>query len=184
MKRFLIMLIVLMASVQIFASNRYLTRSGHIHIISHTDIIDLEADNNQVACILDIETGEIVFSLLMHSFIFKEALAQEHFNENYAESETYPKSKFKGKVTNLSEINFNKDGKYPATVSGKLTMHGVTKEITAQGTFEIKSGNIIGTSVFEIDIYDYKIKIPKIVRDRVNNIIPITVEVELEKWSK
>ena len=184
MKRFLILLIVILTALPISAANRYFTRSGHIHIISRTDIINLEANNNQVACILDIETGEMVFSLLMQSFIFKETLAQDHFNENYAESETYPKSKFKGKITNLSEIDFSKNGSYPATIKGKLTMHGVTQEVQAKGVFEVKNGKIIGKSLFEIDIYDYKIKIPRIVKDRVNNMIPITVNVELEKYEK
>ena len=69
----------------------------------------------------------MVFRVLMKSFEFKRALMQEHFNENYVESDKYPDAMFKGKVTNLKSIDFNKDGVYPAEVEGDLTMHGTIK---------------------------------------------------------
>lgn len=184
MKRLSIFLIVFCLATTLFAGDKYFTRNGHIYIISATDIIDLAANNNQVACIVDIDTGEMVFTLLMKSFIFEEALAQDHFNDNYAESDKYPKSTFKGKITNISEIDLSKKGKYNVTVEGDLTMHGVTKKVKSTGTLEVKKDEIVGYAKFNIDIYDYKIKIPKIVKDRVNNIIPITVNLNLTPYKK
>ena len=184
LKRILLVIIVLLSSNAIFATDKYFTRKGHIDLVSRTDIIDLPAENNQVACIVNIKTGEMVFSLLMRSFIFEEALAQDHFNENYAETDTYPKSKFKGKITNIKEINLSKDGKYKAIIEGNLTIHGVTKKVKTIGSFEVKNNKIYGKAKFDIDIFDYNIKIPKIVKDKVNNIIPLNISVVLEPYKK
>ena len=94
---------------------------------------------------MDPATGEIAFNLLVKSFEFKIALMQEHFNENYMESDKYPKASFKGKITNLDKINFKKDGVYPAEVIGDLTIHNVTKPLTAKGTLEVKGGTVTAT---------------------------------------
>jgi len=67
---------------------------------------------------LDTESGDFVFRVLIRSFEFEKALMQEHFNENYLESHKFPNASFQGKVTNLSEIDFTKDGTYEATVEG------------------------------------------------------------------
>jgi len=166
------------------AEDKYFTRTGHIYIISATPLLDLEANNNQVASILDIKTGEIVFTMLMKSFIFKEALAQEHFNENYVESDKFPKSSFKGKIIQPVNPDFTKAGKYNVTVEGDLTIHGQTNKIISKGTIEVKNDLIIAQSKFEINVYDYGIKIPKLVQDKVNKIIPITVEMKYKPYTK
>lgn len=184
MKRILFFLIVLTLPAAAVAGERYFTRSGKIHFISETRIIDLEAENNQVAFILDIETGEIVCNLLQKSFIFEEALAQDHYNENYVESDEYPKAKFKGRILDIENINRKSDKPQKIRVKGKLTMHGVTNEIEVPAVIRISKGKIYGSAEFKINIFDYNIKIPSIVKDRVNNIIPVSVEVELEKYGK
>ena len=105
----------------------------------------------------------------------------EHFHENYAESDKYPKSVFKGVITDISSVNFSKDGVYPVNYKGTLTMHGVTKEITGKGTMEVKGGKVIATSTFMVLLADYKIEIPALVKDKVAKEVKIEVNASYEK---
>ena len=106
---------------------------------------------------------------------------QEDFNENYMESDKYPKSTFKGIVTDIGTINLNNDGNYKMHVKGDLTIHGVTKNITASGNIIVKNGNISATTSFKVLLTDYRIKIPTIVTDKIAREIEITVNCIYEK---
>ena len=160
-------------------AQKFMTKNGYIGFFSHTPLEDIKGDNNQVASILDVSTGEMVFQVLMKSFKFEKALMEEHFNENYAESEKFPKSTFKGKVANLSEVNFSKPGIYKATVTGDLTIHGVTKSISEPGEIEITAGGVNARSKFVIVPEDYKIEIPSVVRENIAKEITVTVDVKM-----
>jgi polyisoprenoid-binding protein YceI len=144
---------------------------------SYTPIEEIEAHNRQVVSILDAATGDLQFNLLVKSFEFKVALMQEHFNENYMESDKFPKSSFKGKITNLDKIDFKKDGIYPAEVSGDLTIHGVTKTVSATGTMEIKAKTINAKAEFTVSPKDYNIEIPALVENHIAKSIDINVDV-------
>lgn len=100
---------------------------------------------------------------------------EEHFNENYLESDKFPKSTFTGKIVNLSDINFSKPGTYNANVEGDITIHGVTKKVTAKGTIEVVDGGINATSKFNIAPEDYNITIPSVVRNNIAKIVEVTV---------
>ena len=156
-------------------SQKYMTKNGYIGFYSHTPFEDIKADNNQVAGVLDISTGEMVFQVLIKSFHFERALMEEHFNENYIESEKFPKSIFKGKITNLAAVNFSKNGTYEVTVEGELTIHDVTNKITTGGTIEVVTGGINASSKFKIVPEDYNITIPGVVRDKINKDFDVTV---------
>lgn len=163
-------------------SQKYMTKNGSIHFYSETPIETIQADNKQVNSALDIQTGDFVFKVLMKSFVFEKALMQEHFNENYVESDKFPNATFQGKVSNLSAINFTKEGTYEATVEGDLTIHGVTRKISEKGTFTVKPGDIIhANSKFMVKPADYDIKIPATVMKNIAETIEVTVDVELSK---
>ena len=157
------------------SAQKYMTKNGFIGFFSHTPVEDIKADNNQVASVLDISTGEIVFQVLIRSFHFPKAFMEEHFNENYLESEKFPRSTFKGKITDISKVDFTKNGKYDVTVEGELYIHDVTKRITEKGTIEVVPGGINATSKFNIAPEDYNIKIPAVVRENIGKIIEVTV---------
>jgi hypothetical protein len=171
-----ILLVTLLALFQISEAQKLITKSGHVWFYSKTPVEEIEAHNRQAVSTLDHSTGEIVFMLLIKSFEFKRALMQEHFNENYLESEKYPKASFKGKITNLDKINFKKDGLYPAEVSGDMTIHNVTKPIMAKGTLEVKGGKVIANAKFLTTAHDYDIEIPSVVEDKIAKQIEVTVE--------
>ena len=99
----------------------------------------------------------------------------EHFNENYMESDKFPKSIFKGKITNLDKINFSKDGTYPVNVKGVLEIHGVKKEVEANGQFKVSGETVIAIAEFEIVLEDYAITIPSLVKDKISKTARIKV---------
>jgi hypothetical protein len=160
-------------------AQKFMTKNGYIGFFSYTPIEDIKGDNNQVASILEASTGEIVFQVLMKSFKFEKALMEEHFNENYVESEKFPKSTIKGKIVNLSDVNFSKPGVYKATVTGDLTIHGVTKNISEPGEIEITGSGINAKSKFVVIPEDYNIEIPSVVREKIAKEITVTVDVKM-----
>jgi hypothetical protein len=161
----------------IFAVNaqKYMTKNGYIGFFSQTPMENIKGDNNQVASVLDISTGEMVFQALIKSFHFDRALLEEHFNENYMESDKFPKSSFKGKITNLSSVNFSKNGIYEVSVEGDLTIRDATNKISTKGTIEVVTGGINASSKFNIAPEDYKINIPGVVREKINKNLEVTV---------
>lgn len=174
----LAILFLLLAAGYTASAQKYMTKNGYIGFYSHTPMEDIKADNNQVAGVLDIATGDIVFQALIKSFHFDRALMEEHFNENYMESEKYPKSTFKGKVTNLSAVNFSKNGTYEVTVEGDLTIHNVTNKVSVKGTIEVVTGGINASSKFNVVPEDYNIEIPGVVREKIDKNLAVTVSMK------
>lgn len=159
----------------------YFTKNGRISFFSSAMLEDIKADNNQVISIINTSTGDIQFSLLNNAFHFKKALMEEHFNTDFIESEKYPKSTFKGTISNLSSINFNTDGTYNTTVAGNLNIHGITKPVSAIGTITIKAGKISALSRFFIKPKDYNISIPSTVKNNIAESIELTISAGYEK---
>ena len=112
--------------------------------------------------------------------MFKNALMQEHFNENYLESDIYPKSIFKGEIKDWKSIAIN-DSTLNIKLVGELTIHGVTNNIEQNATIWRKSENLVGKCKFIISLEDYNVKIPKIVRQNIAESIEIKVDVNLSK---
>ncbi len=165
-------------------AQKYVTKNGLIRFSGETSLEKIEGSNRQVNAALDANSGDFVFRILMKSFVFQKALMQEHFNENYVESDTYPSATFLGKVSNIKDINTNKEGTYPAEVEGKLTIHGVTKTVKVKGEFEIMAGRIQARAKFNVALADYNITVPAAVANNVAKSMEVTVELVLDKFSK
>lgn len=172
------MLLPLTASAQ----ERYATRTGHISFHSETPMENIDADNRKVTCVLDATTGAMEFAALVKAFEFEKALMQEHFNENYMESNTYPKATFKGKMTGASADDMKKPGSYPVNVEGDLTIHGVTKAVMHPGTLTVeKDGSVKASSDFIVLPEEHAIKIPGVVRKNIAEKITVKVRLDLTK---
>jgi polyisoprenoid-binding protein YceI len=182
MKRIILLILIITVGYTANAQ-KFLTKTGNIRFFSDAPLEKIEAGNRQVNAALDIATGDFIFKVLMKSFEFEKALMQEHFNENYIESDKFPNATLLAKISNIKEVNLTKDGVYPVTIEGKLTIHGVTKLIKETGTLEVKQGKIIGKSKFRIMLPDYKIDIPGAVVKNISKTVEITVEVTLDKAS-
>lgn len=183
MKKIFLIASVLIAGGLCVNGQTYMTRTGKIDFDATTKSSPekIEAKNNEVACIVDAKTGDLRFQVLIKSFKFERELMQEHFNENYMESDKFPKSEFKGKITNLSEVKFDKSGTYDVKATGKLTIHGVTKDVDVTGFIIVKSNSLILHSKFSVNLSAYNISVPAVVADKVDKSAAITLEAVLEK---
>ena len=175
-----IVVAVLLLSAQLAIGQKYFSKTGKISFYSTAALEKIEAHNPSASTVIDLSTGAMEWAVLIQGFKFEKALMQEHFNENYMESTKFPKAKFKGKIDNLTSVNFAKDGEYPVTVSGTMEIHGVTKPITSQGTIIVKNGVITSKSKMSVLIADYNIEIPKLVADNIAKKVDITIEADYQ----
>lgn len=159
------------------AQTKYFSKSGKISFYSKAPLEDIEAHNFRAVTVFDATSGQIEFSVLMKGFEFEKAKMQEHFNENYVESNKYPKAVFMGNIQNINDLTLEKDGVYTVQVSGSLTLHGVTKPQHAQAVFTVKNGAISAVSDLTILVADYHIKIPALVADKIGKWVKIVIHV-------
>ncbi|MBK7884742.1 MAG: YceI family protein [Chitinophagaceae bacterium] len=176
----LILSLLLSAVINLINAQAYYTKNGYIAFYSKAPVENIKADNNQVLCILSAQSGQLQFSLLIKNFHFEKALMEEHFNENYLESDKFPKANFKGTIMDIKAINFTKDGEYMVNVSGDLILHGVTKKIYVPGSITIKSGKIYIQSKFIINLADYNIHISNAVKNNISPTPEISVSCNLD----
>ena len=142
--------------------SKLVSKTGHISFFSHTSLEDITANNYKVVSTLDPSTGDVVYSVPMQSFEFEKAKMQQHYNSsNFLDTKKYPKAKLIAKITNLSDIDFGKDGTYNANVSGELDIHGVTKSISEQGSVTVQGNKITVDAKMEITLVDYEIAFDK-----------------------
>jgi polyisoprenoid-binding protein YceI len=148
-KAFLSMAFAAIAVLGVNAQSKFVTRMGQATIFSHTDAEDISATNNTVTGVINTGSGDIAISVPVQSFTFVKALMQEHFNNaNFMDSKQYPRMTLKGKITNVSAIDFSKNGKYEATVAGDLTIRGTTKPVTEAATIEVNNEKVTVSSKF------------------------------------
>jgi len=156
-KLFIALLVLGTTNTITVAQNIHSTKSAKIRFFSSLAAEDIEATNAQAVSKLDTKTGAINFIVLINGFVFENELMQKHFNEEYMESTKFPKSEFKGLLTNLSSINFSKNGSYPAIVSGSLSIRGINKPVKATGSIVVTNGKISVKSIFKIKVKDFGI---------------------------
>jgi polyisoprenoid-binding protein YceI len=169
-------LILCSSLVKLQAQENYITRNGQISFFSSTPLEDIKAINNEVASVLNRKTGSVQFIVLIKSFQFRKAAMQDHFNgKDYMDSDRYPKAELKGTISNISTVDFTKDGTYPVTVEGTLSMHGVSNKIKTPGNIIVKGSNVTAAAVFTIRLADYKISVPTIVSKKIADKVEVTV---------
>lgn len=176
MKTKFLLLLLITFFLQAGNAQKLVSKNSHIWFSASTPLEDIVAHNRQVVSILDPVAGTLAFNLLVKSFEFKVALMQEHFNENYLESDKYPKSTFNGKINNNADINYKKDGTYPTEVSGDLTIHNVTHQVSTKGTLDVKGGSVTAKAVFIVKPADYNISIPSVVENKIAKEVEVSVD--------
>ncbi len=180
MKQSFYILVLILINVTYSSSQKYFTKNGQVSFYSDTPLEKIEAFNKSSNCVLDLATCKLEFAVLIKGFQFEKALMQEHFNENYLESNKFPKATFKGQIDNYSKIDVTKNGKSTVKVSGDLTLHGVTKKLNTDAVVEIKAGKIDADATFNIMVADYNISIPSLVKDQIAKSVKVKVDATLE----
>lgn len=178
--KFWVVLFTLIAELTAGAQERFYTKTGVVRFYSKAPLENIEAVNNTVTAVLDATSGNMQFAVQMKGFSFEKALMQQHFNENYVESNKFPRAVFKGALTDKEAIPYNKDSVYHVVVKGALTLHGVTKQLEVPGTLQVSSGRLLGKATFTLQLSDYNIAIPALVKDKVSKTVTITVHLDLQ----
>jgi hypothetical protein len=151
-----------------------------VSFFSSTPLEDISAVHNTSTSF--IANDSIKFSMSNTGFVFPKPLMQEHFNENYMESAKYPKSTFRGKINEKTDLS--KDGVYKVTCTGVMYMHGVEKLITIPGTFTVKGGEVNLVANFKAKLEDYKIAKPKVVTEKIADIIDVKINANYVPYKK
>lgn len=159
------------------AAQKYSGIYGQITFFSEAPLENIKAENSAVRSILNLPTQELAITVTIRQFKFEKKLMQEHFNDKYMESHKYPTATFTGRLE-----NFNL-GQRTQTVraSGKLTIHGVIREVNIPGTVDIDGDKIVLNAKFSVRVEDYKIKIPKLLWQNIAEEVEVTVALSLIK---
>ncbi|WP_400192835.1 YceI family protein [Hymenobacter sp. B81] len=175
-----LVLLLLISPALAPAQDKYLTHKGTVSFFSTSILEDIEATTTQGSALIDLSSGQLAFSIPIRSFQFKRTLMQEHFNENYMESERFPKSSFKGRTVAFDAAALRKGGSQRVTVEGDLTIHGVTRRVTASGALELQRGVLLVNAYFSVAPADYGIEIPLLVRENIAKTVGIKVSMICE----
>jgi len=166
--RIIAILLVLFTFGQVQAQKIYSTKTASVRFIA-VDDKDIDATNAKTVSRLETN-GKLSFIMLMKDFSFEMDLMQKHFNDEYVESDKFPRGLFNGQITNIKSVNFTKDGSYPITVKGNMQVHGVNKAIETKGVIVITKGLPKATAKFTVSLKDFGIGgvLIKMVADQVD----------------
>ena len=165
-------LVFLAGHLALASAQKFAAVEGSISFYSSAPLEDIKAGNQKVSSLFDVSSGEIAYSVPINQFQFSKKLMQEHFNDKYMESHKFPKATFLGR---LQYFDSNISVTQTVTAVGKLTIHGVTRDIRAQGTIERKGNNLEMRSSFQVRLEDYKIKIPTLMWQNIAEEVEVTV---------
>jgi hypothetical protein len=153
---------------------KYFAENGYVRFFSEAPLEDIEAVNDDGSSIFETGTGRIAFTIPIKNFEFEKKLMQQHFNENYLESDKYPTSTFSGKILGFGDSSEEQE----LTARGELTIHGVTKEVTIEGQGKMTGDRIMLEASFPVQLEDYNIKIPKVVMFNIAEVVDVTIKFE------
>lgn len=174
MKKIVILSATLFLAMAINAQ-KYFTKNATLAFTSKAPTETIIGTNKTGTLAIDSKTGAVGVSAVIKGFVFDKQLLQQHFNENYMESGKFPKSEFKGTITNNAEVKYAVDGTYNAKIVGKLTIHGITKDVTTNAKITVTKGVVSGATTFIVTLADYGISIPEVVKDKISKTVNIAI---------
>lgn len=156
-------------------AQKFMTRTGSVSFRSAAKLEVIQAINNEAACVVNMKSGEVVMQMMVRSFKFEKALMQEHFNENYMESNKYPKATFKGRIGDAGQ-HLQSGGTVQVTADGELTMHGTTQRVQVPVTLSLRDEELKAKGTFKVRPKDYNIVIPTLVAGKIAEEIDVEVK--------
>jgi polyisoprenoid-binding protein YceI len=182
MKKIALLLVTVGYSATSAYAQIYMAKTCEISFFSKTPIEDIAAVNKTTKPMFNTATGDLQMKLGMTAFVFEKPLMQEHFNENYVESDKFPYAFFKGKIN--EKIDFTEDGKHKVTATGKMTIHGVEKDKTIEGFLTVDMNKIILSSEFKLDFTEYGVVIPALYSGVIPPVTDVKLNATLEPFKK
>ena len=164
------------------AQDLHMTKKGHVKFFSGALIEDITATNDEVLAVIDVKKNEVAVDIPIKSFVFRKKLMREHFNENYLESEKFPKATFKGNFKGNSDITNLVDGTYTVTAKGELTIHGVKKNIDTLVQIIISQQRLSASFGFDITVKEYGVKVPRLMFKKIAKVVEVTANFDFEPY--
>jgi polyisoprenoid-binding protein YceI len=149
-------------------------RAGTAHFFSEAPLENIEATNKEVIGAIDLANGSVAVTMYIKGFHFDKSLMEEHFNENYLESDKYPKATFSGTIVSFEQFDFTKNGSFDAVINGTLELHGVKKELKTKAKFGISENKIDVQTAFDLSVADFKIKIPRMLFQNIAEVVKVS----------
>ncbi len=178
MKRIITITFFLAFALSAAAQDVISCRSVRLRFFSSAPLEDIEATSTQGVSAINPATRAIYFKVPINTFKFRKKLMQEHFNENYLESDKYPYAEFKGKI--LGDTDFTKEGVWPVETEGTLLIHGVSKTYRVSGTITVSGGKTTAEAKFNVRVADHNIKIPSLVVKNIAEVVEVTMTAEFQ----
>lgn len=182
MKNIIAFIGVFIITSTVYGQEIYSSKTVNISFFSSTPVEDIDATTKNATAVLTCAKNEFVFLVQIKSFTFDKSLMQEHFNDNYMESDKFPNAQFKCKIN--EPVDYKKDGTYKVTATGKLSMHGVEKERTINGIITVKGNLISISSEFDVVCKDHDIKIPTLLTQKIAETIKVKVNGDFTPYKK
>ena len=181
MKKFIFLAVSIFTLSSLFAQ-KYTTRDAYVYFNPNKDQTkkDYEAASKQGTAVLNVPTSEVALLMPIKTFRFNNALLEEHFNENYLESNKFPNATYKGKLNGFKPEMLTKNGTYNLSSSGQVTMHGVTKPFAGQVTLVVNGKVATFNCNFGIRAGDYKIDVPAIVKPKLADVTPLQAKIKFQ----
>ncbi len=174
-------LLLLLGLTQVNAQDLYKSSHGKVTFFSEAPLENIQATNAAVTSVLKPATGEVAFSIPVRSFKFDKALMEEHFNENYLETEKFPQATFTGKLN--QQVDLQSAAEQQVTVDGTLTIHGVARKRQFPVTLRVQQGKITGHSKFQVKLADHQIEIPRLVFQNIAEVVDVTLDLDYARQS-
>jgi polyisoprenoid-binding protein YceI len=169
----------LLANAQIF---KVKDNGTSVSFYSKSPLEDIEAHNKSSVQVLNTTTNDYQVRLTIIGFKFKNELMEEHFNENYMESTKFPHAVFKGKIN--EKVDYESSSSQNVTITGKMEIHGVVKDVTIAGTIKKSGNDLVIHSEFKIKVAEYGIKVPSLYVKNIAEIVDVTIDSTLEPFQK
>ena len=171
-------LIICISALSLYANAQiYIGEKCKITFFSAAKLENIDATNSITKPVFNAKTGDFAIKASQNAFIFKSSLMQEHYNENYMETEKYPYATFKGKINEA--IDYTVDGIHPVTMTGKLDLHGVELPRTINGTVTVKDGKINMESSFEVIVAEHNVKVPNLYVNNIAEKVKVTFNADM-----
>lgn len=182
MKKVVLLLAAIVFSTSMFAQI-FMAKTCEVSFFSASPLENIEAINKASKPLINTSTNDIQVKIVNTAFIFEKPLMQEHFNENYMESEKFPNTIFKGKIN--EKVDWTKEGEQTVTITGKMSIHGVDKDVTIPGTISInKAGEIMISTKFKVHVADYNIKVPSLYVQNIAEDVDVKLNAVLVPFKK
>jgi hypothetical protein len=175
-KIYLFTWLIVLATLSSFAQPKYKPVKSVISFFSSTPVEDISATTKQARFLVDLKTNSLAVVIPIKSFEFPQKLMQEHFNENYMESDKFPKATFKGKIIGKLDLSLQRQ---VFNIEGVFNIHGVDVPKTVKAFFNNSDGNMTIETDFDIVLASHNIKIPTLLFTKIATVIKVKAIFEL-----